>query len=427
VADSTAANAPKPRLLPLPKPLRWLRDALGTLLWATLLTQWFIFDVGGALLRVAPWLEFVYRFRSLVLLGVAVLLVLTYPYKRAFFFFTAIVLFPLGLLFRLIIALCKNWPIAVIFSPAIHSFVTTFRLSFTLWALAITACVVIWFHPAQIATVLAMVYIGSYLVWHYFVRFRNAFSTETVFATGKDFVRFFMNDLPNAPFVKRPADLNPEAPDYKSKLAGALLQSYMLLALVSWLANRLSAILKSKKLDLYFVSALVYTLLLTCAVFVFLYLGLYAVDPMSFSGVDAPSFLDFLGLSVSALIATGISPIDPATGISQTLVYTERLAEIVLFVLLLFVFKQSMRERHQQDFDELIKDVNATATQLGSLFENNYALTLTAAEQLLIESHAQVARWLVKARIGEERAKLIPGFVVESTTPSNPIEPSKAE
>jgi hypothetical protein len=174
-----------------------------------------------------------------------------------------------------------------------------------------------------------------------------------------------------------------------------------------FVAERLREVMRSRKLDLYFLASLLYTFALTALVFALEYTGLYRLIPNSFVGVSEPGLLHFLGLSFSTLMTSDISPLKAASGIAQAALYVQLFGSLLIIVLLVFLILTSIRERYRQDLDGVIGELGAVSDRIGRLLESNYELTLSGVEAWLLEFNPAVTKWCVKIRHGEERMKEI--------------------
>jgi len=400
------------KTLRLPAPLRWVREVVALFVWGLAFTLLFVFDVARYLATRLPGLDWALRFRFLVLLGIIAGLWLLLGNRRFMLFVGYVIAYPFVVAFWLLPrVLFRNWAVVVAFSPAVHSILTTFRSSFVLFSAALISSFVICLAPSPSVVITCMVFLGFYLVVHFFRRFRVAFLPSTVFADVSGAIRNTWNRVKDFEMTKRPEGLDLKSDEYKQKFGQNLLMMYVMTTGLYVLGERLREVINSRKLDLYFLGSLVYTFFLTSLVFALEYLGLERVAPGSFIGVPEPRFFQFLGLSFSTLMTSDISPLKAASGLAQAGAYIELFGSLLIIVLLAFVVLTSIRERYKQDLDGVVNELGAASQSIGGFLEANYDLTIAGAEAWLLAFNPPVTKWFLKLRHGEQRAREISGSV----------------
>lgn len=353
-------------------------------------------------------LDWAFRFRFLILLGVIGTFWLLLGNRRFTLFFGYIFAYPIVVIFWIIPRFAfRNWAVFVAFSPALYSIVSIFRTNFILFNAALISAFVICLLPNKLLIVICMGGLGAYLMRHFGRRFRTAFSTSTIFADFSGRIRSVWEGMGDSDMVNRLQDLNPGSDEYMEKAGQKILTIYMMTTVLYVLAERLQDVAESRKLDLYFLGSLLYTFLLTILVFATEYYGLERVAPGSFGGIAHPDLLDFVGYSFSTLMTSDISSLRPESGIAQALAYFQLFGSLVIIVLLVFVVLTSIRERYSQDLDGIVDELRVASNNMGGLMEANHKLTLAAAESWLLENNREATKWLLKLRYGEKRAKEI--------------------
>jgi hypothetical protein len=252
-----------------------------------------------------------------------------------------------------------------------------------------------------------MVFLGAYLVIHFFRRFRIAFSPSTVFADLSGGVHSVWDGIKDTTMTKRPKGLDPESTEYKQKFGQNLLAMYIMTTALYVLGERLREVINSRKLDLYFLGTLLYTFFTTSVVFALEYLGLERVVPGSFVGVPEPGFFQFLGLSFSTLMTSDISLLKPGSGLAQIAEHIQLFATMLIGVLLVFVVLTSIRERYKQDLDGVVNELRIASESIGRFLEADYELTIAGAEAWLLEFNPVVTNWVLRQKYGEQRAREI--------------------
>jgi hypothetical protein len=179
---------------------------------------------------------------------------------------------------------------------------------------------------------------------------------------------------------------------------------YFFSAGLLYLAKGLRRVSENRKLDIYFITSLVYTFFLTTVVFAFEYFGLERSIPGSFVGIINPGFVSFLGLSFTTILPSGISPLSGATDLAQLLRYAEHFASFLVLVLVVFVILTSIRERPRQDLDKVVGELSNTSEGIGRFLLENYDLTTAAVESWIFGHAPTLVKPLLKLRYGDADA-----------------------
>ena len=390
----------------LSKPFRWIRIIFAPLLWMGIFIHIFVINLGAPFLSFFPSFQQISQFRFLIILGTLALLWLILHTQRFLSFIGYIIFYPLILVcWHFPRLLFKNWPTAVIFTPAIYTIFKNLKLNFVLFTIAlILGAIIMWGHNSELI-ISAMVLLGAYLLWHYVHRVRNSFAQSTVF--GK-FGRSIRNIWENAQDISGYDSLQKHekgTPEYEQAYGQSILNLYLFSTLLALISKKLKILHESKRLDLYFISSLFYTFFLTSLVFTLEYHGLSKLDTGAFSG--EMSFQGFIGYSFGTLAHYQLSTIVPISGLAQFITYLESFSSFVIGMLLVFIILTSVRERYHKDIEVITGELTTASNEMERLLKENYALTLQAAEKKLIEFNEIIAGKLLRLRYDEETAKMI--------------------
>lgn len=188
--------------------------------------------------------------------------------------------------------------------------------------------------------------------------------------------------------------------------------------------EKLQEVIESRKLDLYFLSSLLWTFALSTVSFGVLYYGLNRIDGKHFAGAESAGILDFVGFSFTILMTSGISSITPLSGEAQFLTYTQLFVSLLLIVLLVFIILTSIREKYKKDLDDLVNELGNANEQSRQYIEQNYELTLEAMEKLLVRKNEQMMKLLLGVRYGKSKAEhIIEKVKVEPNEANNTGQP----
>jgi hypothetical protein len=177
----------------------------------------------------------------------------------------------------------RKWVVVLAFWPAIYSFFNTFRISFCLWVSAVVSCFGIALFADTLLIATCMAILAAYFLTHYTRRVYTAFSSTTGFAALTPMVHNFWQRTVEA--ERSPIDAKPNSEDYNRKFGQRLVNLYLTTTVLYLVGEKLRAVIRTKKLDLYLVCSFVYTFLMTIAVFAFQYLGLHRIASVHFSVV----------------------------------------------------------------------------------------------------------------------------------------------
>lgn len=392
----------------LPLPMRWLREGLAILLWVAVVSHLFVFDIGSSIRWNSPFAE-IFRYRLLIVLGMAAAFWLVLGNRRFVVFFGYIVGYPFVIVMWIIPrTLFRNWAVVIAFSPAIYSIISTFKISFVLFCGALISAFLVCLTNTPALITSSMGFLAIYLMVHYLRRFRVAFSPSTVFTDVSEVVRKIWDSFRTSPMAARPDEgLDRESDEYKQKFGMNLLIVYVVATVLHFLGERLKEVVKSRKLDLYFLGSLIYTFVVTAIVFALEYFGVERLVPGSFSGVSNATFVDFLGFSFSTLMTSYISPIKAVSGLAQVISYFQLFGSLLIIVLLVFVILTSIRDRYRQDLDHVVDELADASLRAGGLLESNSELTITSAEAWLLKFNPIFMKWALELRYGKQHASEI--------------------
>lgn len=406
------------KAITLPLPVRIVRNLIALGLWGGLFCQLFLFDFGAWLIELLPNFELIFRYRFLVAVSLVSLAIAGFWSRFCRVFFAYILLFPFLIPIWVIPKfLIKNWVLLIAFWPAIHSFIRTLRFTLVLWVAVLVAFFLIITKANSYMTMASMAILALYLIIHYVRRFRTAFASQTGFS---DFVSVIEVGWENTVEQQRklePIEEKVGSKEYKQKLGQRLLNLYTTTSVLFAMGEKLQQVIRTRKLDIYLMCSLAYTFMITVLGFALASFALESIQPLSFEGVIDPNLLDFLGFSFSNALGASISPIVAVSAWAQGIAYAGLTATVILAFLLLFVLGTTVRERYREDLDRVVDKLRETTCLLEKIFEDDYDLTLAGAEGIMLQFNPLIARWLLKLRHGEERAKNIPGYSRDEDIP----------
>lgn len=383
--------------------LWWIRESAAYCLWVFIFVKVLVYDVDVAVVRMLPpQAEALLRFKFFVILGIIALLWLILGNRRFFKSVAYVLFFPVVvLLWKIPRLLFTNWVLLLVFSPAIHSLVTSFRMSFIFTVGALLASLAIVLSNSRLALIPAMIFLAFYLCRHGAKKIKMAFQPASVFANIANIIRqlwvsYEQKTLPGQ--VQIESKLDPSSEAYGEKTLEHLNSLYLVNSIFQGILFKLKQSGVSRKLDIYFISSLLYAALLTVIVFGFQFLALEKIQPGSFGVSPSPGFWDFLGLSFSTLMTAGLSPLVPKSTAALIIAHSELVVALLLLVILVFVILTISREKFREDAEQAIAELKKGAEVLEKHISEHYKLSIEDAERKLIIKHGQMINALRKFR-----------------------------
>src|SRR5260370_4050038 len=343
-----------------------VREIVALAIWILIIAKLFVYDVDLLLVQRVGWLQrfYPYKFFFIIAVVATVWLIFGGKYARKIILFVAA--YPIVLLWRLIVILFKNWATLLLFAPALESMVLTFKWRFILSSFAVLAALGIALFTRPIALIICMAIVGIYLIVHYAFRFRGAYRRESIFANIAPTIGLMwettIKTFKDAEATIQAKDQQP--PELQKKRIQKLKNLYFASVLYTYVAGRLRQSVSSRRTDLYFLVALIYTFILTVVVFGFQYWGLFKINPFSFQVTGSVSGWAFFLFSFNAMLHTTFATVVPSVGVALLLANLELFAGIRCGLLLFFILVTSQRERYRQDLNNVIEGLVLSATQI---------------------------------------------------------------
>jgi hypothetical protein len=374
-------------------------DYLALTLWVGALTQLFVYDWQGALLDQSPVLRPAFEHRFIILV-VALAITWAFLGRRFPLSFLYVIGYPLIAIPRWVY---RNWVILLAYSPTIVATLAAFKWHFFTFAIVLLCCFAI-YHPLSNPFVIAgMGFLGSYLIAHFYRRFRGADARFELFSHFTEIVKRTTDNLHNLT-IKRPEGVEPNSEEYAQQMGAALLPAYALSTGLLVVGEKFATLRRERTVDLYFCASLAYTIGATVVVFAFLYLGAETLIPRSFANEMQPGLASFLGLSFSTLTLSGVSELRPTNALAAVLMHLEVAFQIAIIFLLGFIFFTSRRERYNSELDGVLAELNRFTQKMGAYLEENADVTLAGMEAWIYKVNPKVGRWFMIRRYGEHRA-----------------------
>ena len=366
------------------KLISFLRECLAIAVWLWFIAKILIFDVDLILVGRSPLLQRLYPYKFLLLIGFIALLWLTLGGKRIWKTVGYIAIYPfIILLWRIPKQIFKNWALLIVFAPAIESVILTVKWRFILGSFTALGALGICITQKPAFLLLFMVLLFFYLLYHYVLRLRIAFRPTSVFAdiapTVQGMWRTSIDQYKGNEFKARQG-----TEDYEKKHIQNIKDLYLNNLILAYVATKLDRAVSTRRTDVYFIVALVYSFVLTVTIFGLEYFALFKLNPLSFNNAEQSTVWSFLLFSFNAILHTGFATVAPASGASLAFANLELVAGLVIGLGFVYILLTSSRERYRQEVNNVADKLSESATRIERFLEKKLRMRLVDAEAKLI-------------------------------------------
>jgi hypothetical protein len=203
----------------------------------------------------------------------------------------------------------------------------------------------------------------------------------------------------------------PQGAEYERKRVENLKELYLNNLMWEFFAKKLDETVSSRRTDLYFIVAVLYSFLLTVLIFGFEYYALSKVDPGSFQMPPQRSIWSFILFSFNVILTTEFSRITPISDIALSLATLELFAGVITLIFFVYVLLTSSRERHREDLRNLVRGLTQSSKEIERFLEKSLKMRLIDAEDKIIEhdpSFLKTMESLGRARTIVQEGEIVP-------------------
>jgi hypothetical protein len=398
---------------------RVAREVIAPLTWCYVVIKLVLFDIDSAALRmVAPQYLWVLGYKFFVFLG-AVLLLLLLLGRREFLFLVAFVLgYPFVLvLWKLPKRFYRQWPLTVVFLPAIVETARRLWSTVLLYSLAALGALLILGSGSRLLLVFVVACLIPLLIVHLGRSLRKAYATSllTRLTGWADKLRNAIESGTFVPWHGKVASDSSSANSSGPVATSPRQVAYSFHWLADFIADRVKAVAKRRYYDLYLLASWFYTVVLTAVLFAFAHLGLERAFPGAYGDVEGAGFWSFLGYSLGILTTSNVSKISPVSVMAKVASYAEVVCSIIILVILVFSIMTAAREAFREDLDGFSAALARVATALEDRIRAEWQLTAVGLERVLLAENPSLVNWLRKLKGLPELD--LPGRRTECTTP----------
>lgn len=382
---------------------RVLREIIGPLAWSYVLLKIAVFDVDSAVLRaIAPGLGWLLAYKFFVLLAAAVVLLLLLGSTEFLIFVAFVLSYPLIVVFwKLPKRLYPQWPVIVVFLPAVGAAAARLWSTFLLYSLAAFAALFILASNNRLLIIVSVVCLGPLLTVHLFRSVRKAYAAS-LFTQLVGLVNKLRGAIESGTFVpwdeKPPAAAQPSANTPSAPATSPFQVAYLFHWLAQTIAERVRMVAKRRYHDLYLLASWFYTVLVTAVVFGLAHLGLHKAAPGAYADAEGAGFWSFLGLSLGLLTTSNVSKIGPVSAAASILSYAEVVCSLVILVILVFSVLTAAREAFKDDLDDFAAELGGVATALEARIVAKWQLSIVELEVAVLAESPSLVNSLRKLR-----------------------------
>jgi hypothetical protein len=347
-----------------------------------------------------PSQESISEYRFFLYLIIAIIFLILYG--RTFFkpIIIYIVFYPLVIIFwKIPKLLYKNWGLFFTLLPAIYSLFISLRTTLLSYFASIFCAFLILKDINPISTGISAIFLICFIIWRYYINIQRAYDSKNVFVIVANTIRefrskgleIFSNDISDS---KKNDEIKDPVEIRKTRLTN----SYVINYVIKSFSDKLHEITDNGKMDLFFISSLIWLVVLTVIIYGFSFLGIEKALPGSFNGYIHNSVWEYMGYSFSTLMTADISPIRPISSLAQIISYVELFSAIMLLIILVFVILTATRERYNKDARLVISELNECNAQLGRIIYDHLGISVDQLETEVIRLNIEVVNALKRLK-----------------------------
>ncbi len=281
--------------------------------------------------------------------------------------------------------------------PGFVSFVRSFRTRTTVGMMGIVGSIMILWAQRPPAIASGMLLAGILLLSNYTRHLKMAFSSRGPLSgtdrVGSRIWRYLKAAIIETK-LKELKQASADSVDYSAKRTDVVQNILLFRGLVLLMISGISSFSKNRRIELYLVISLLYTIVLTIFVFSLEFHGLSKIQVHAFSLTGAARFTDFLFFSLITFVHLGFGNVEPISGGAKALIATETMCGLLVVLILFFVITAILRPRYHEDVTELIAQLRDESRALEADLQNDFGLSLEAAERELAVSSPGLSQML---------------------------------
>ena len=372
-------------------------------LWTCIFVKLFIYDIDVLIAeKFFPEIAWVTRFQLASTLVLVLLLCLVLRWRWVKYclarkhvrgtilyliFFPAFV--PAKLAFK---AAIRHWPIVLALLPEWKRVLRTIRSTLIWTALVALSIIVVALSSQVFQLIVAMCVLGLFVCRQFTLDFRRAFLPSGLCHNSALLLQAMHSALEKSLSDGRAArlKLDDSSEQFRVKYLQTLEVAYVWLNCLQHATSRVQHVIRIRFLDIYLIATVLRTFAIGVLIFAIEYFALLKLDGAAFSPSAAITFIDLLGYSLGLMVNSGVSPVEP---ISTAAIWVSH-AQTICFVLLISVFLSLLvgiaREKHQKELDQVLQEIQSSASRAFTVIQSEFDLTMEEMEQELSTRERQL-------------------------------------
>ena len=362
---------------------RLAREVIAPLAWCYAFIKLAVFDIDSAVLGiVAPNYLWILYYKLFFLLGAAFLLFLLLG-RREFLLTAAFVAgYPVVLTFwRLPRRFYREWPLIVVFLPAIGAAAARLWSTVLLYSLASLAALFILSSGSRVLLIGSIACLVPLLVVHLSRTLRKAYAASLLTRlTGQ--VEKLRRAIESGTFVPWTETATPTASS--AKRSNPREAAYLFHGLAGVIVDQVRAVTKRRYYDIFLLTSWFYTVVLTTVLFAFAYLGLQKAFPGAYGDAEGAGFWGFIGFSLGILTTSNVSKISPVSTVASIASYAEVICSLIILVILVFSVLTAARETFRENLDDFSTALVGVVGAIETRIRAQWQLTIVELEVTLL-------------------------------------------
>lgn len=363
---------------------RIIRELFCAAIWLYVIVKLFIFDLDVFLIQeYLPGFNWLISFKFFVIALLVSTYWITVGDKNFFKALVFLAVYPLFLVFwRIPKAFLRDWNAAFVALGFALSFFKSLKVNFFAFSVVSTASLIVLVSDDWRLLTLAITLLMVFIVYHFARRFYTSFIPSKALSFPRDGL---INLLEGAqrqfalPAELKSTSIDKLTPAQQSQWAQCLQMLLLSNKSATFVAAKLKEYQESRVVVLYFVLALLFSLLLTVFVFALANLGLYKIDPTNFSDAGADRFWFFMYYSFNTLVTNSIPDFYPLSGFAMLLGTFEVLLGILTLVILITLYTSVRSERNRAEVDSIIVTLERRGDELEKYISSEFSMDVERA------------------------------------------------
>lgn len=366
----------------------FIGESLTILVWIYIITNLFIFDVDGYLIKsFSDDFSWIVEYKIVFLLGIAITFWVFTSNMKMLGGMAYILFYPIIVIAWIIpkaIYRVGSWNLAIAYINSIFSFFRSLKFNFIVYSILIIASVVILASVNQFYLIsISVVGVFGVITTLFITRFIMVFRPSIVYTIHSRIVSTSLSFLGNHFSIKedlRDLPLKMMSEVQKGQWASNLQTLILASKVCYFLSLKFQEYQKSKYTLVFNGLSLVWLFLMTVFTFSLIHFGIYQVDPTSFQiSSITPSLFAFFYYSFNIIHFSSVPEILVNGDLPRAVAIAEQVYALLLGVILLTLFSSIKNEKEITEINETVLKIKKQGDELSAKIEKDYKLSIDDA------------------------------------------------